>query len=116
MFLSSALVFMMTIVITKEQITEDVPLGVSEEEMVQYFRDLGDGVVIGYYNRQNSVTGTVSHELQDDEAGYYIVTIRGVRNNWWRPSFGRVLIPLVVISNEGKVAEIKFFGGRVGWP
>lgn len=113
---ASSLIFMMSIVISKEQILEDIPIGLTEAEMMQYFRSLNGDVAIGFYDRESSHTRTVSHELKHDEKGYYIVTIRGVRGSWWQPSFGKVLIPLVVISNEGTVKSIEFFGGRTGWP
>jgi hypothetical protein len=114
--ITSSLIFMMSIVISKEQILEDIPIGLPGPEMMQYFQNLNGDVVVGFYDRESSHTRTVSHELQQDEKGYYIVTIRGVRSSWWQPSFGKVLIPLVVISNEGNVKSIEFFGGRTGWP
>ncbi|MEX0738220.1 MAG: hypothetical protein WD071_02650 [Pseudohongiella sp.] len=114
--IASSLIFMMSIVINREQILEDIPIGLPESEMMQYFQNLNGDLVIGFYDRESSHARTVNHELQHDEKGYYIVTIRGVRSSWWQPSMGKVLIPLVVISNENTVKSIKFFGGRVGWP
>lgn len=114
--ITTTAIFMMMIVITKETILQAVPIGTTEQEMLAYFDSLEGDITVGYYTRENAVVGTVSHELQEGEAGYYIVTLRGVRDSWWKPSMGRVLIPIIIVSDEGRVSEIKFFGGRTGWP
>lgn len=114
--LFSTLALVMMAVITQEQILDDIPIGMPEEEAVAYFRELTDDDRIRYFTKESQRMGTVSHDLQDDEHGYYVIGISNVRSRWWWPSFGAVLRVILVISDDGLVSEIKFFGGRVGWP
>ncbi len=112
----SAVILAMSIVITKEEILEVVPVGTAEIEAIEYFESLTDRDRIHYYTRENSPVGSVSYELQEGERSYYMIGIENVRYAWWRPSLGRRLVVIVVISDAGVVSHIEFFGRRGGWP
>jgi hypothetical protein len=114
-FLSNvALAIIMMTVITKDQILDDIIIGMPEKEMLEVFAELTDQSRINYYTV--STTNTVGHVLQGDEIGYYIIGLGSVRDHWWHLPLGRRLSVVVVISKDSKVADIKFYGGRVGWP
>jgi hypothetical protein len=114
---NSILLMLMATIISREQILEEVPIGMPEQQMVAYFLAITDAERIRYFTRENSPDGnTVSHSLQNGEAGYYIVGLPDVKRHWWWPSFGRHLSVIVVISEDRTVSEIKFFGARSGWP
>lgn len=110
-------VVLSSIVISREEILSDIPLGSSEDDMLTYFLAITDAERIRYFTRENSPDGnTVSHSLKNGEAGYYIVGLPDVKRHWWWPSFGRHLSVIVVISEDRTVSELKFFGARSGWP
>jgi hypothetical protein len=109
-------IFMIAIVITREQILTDIPIGTPKQHVEEYFEGLTDKEWILYFTRENPQQGTVSHELSAGESGYYLIGLRYVRDRWWQPSLGRHLAVIVVISDADLVSEIKFFGSRSGWP
>lgn len=113
---SNAVILMMSIVITKEEIHEAVPTGTPEREAIEYFESLTDQDRIHYYTRENSPIGSVSYELKEGERAFYMIGIENVKSRWWRPSLGRRLVAILVISDSGLVSHMEFFGRRGGWP
>lgn len=109
-------VLAISVVITREQILEDISAGTHRAEVEAYFEELTDKERIRFITRENSRTGTVSHDLREGEQGYYVIGLENVRKHWWWPSFGSHLTVIVVISEEDTVTDILFFGGRTGWP
>jgi hypothetical protein len=112
----SAVILTMSIVITKDEILDAVPVGTPEREAVEYFEGLTSRDRIGYFTRENAPVGSVSYALEEGDRAFYMVGIENVRYRWWRPSLGRRLVVIVVISDVGLVSHIEFFGRRGGWP
>jgi hypothetical protein len=106
-----------SVVISREEILTAIQPGTHEKDMLEYFQNVTDTKNIRYFTRENSPNGnTVSHILENGQAGYYIIGIPEVKRYRWWPSFGRYLSVIVVISNDRTVSELKFFGARGGWP
>lgn len=111
------LIMLMSVVISREEILNDIPLGMKEGAVLEYFGDITSADNIRYFTRDNSPSGnTVSHTLVSGEVGYYIIGIPNVQRYQWWPSFGRSLSVIVVLSEDRSVTDIKFFGARGGWP
>lgn len=115
-WLYGALLIAISVVITREQILQDLEIGTHRDEVVEYFEELTDEERISFITREDTMRGTVSHDIREGEKGYYIVGLRNVQENWWWPSFGSHLTVIVVISEDDTVTEIKFVGSRTGWP
>ncbi len=109
-------VLLVALVITREQILNDIPVGTPKLQVEAYFEELTDREDIRYFTRENSRQGTVSHDLAPGESGYLIIGLSYVKDRWWHISLGRHLAVIVVISDSNLVSEVKFVGGRTGWP
>lgn len=103
-----------SIVITNEQILSEIYVGMSEEAVLEYFSNLDDSIMP--YWRSESPGNTIGHDLVDGEKGYWLFGLENRRRKWWLPSFGGMLTVLVVISDEGTVADVKLFGQSGSWP
>ena len=115
--IAGVIILFASVVISREEIQVEIPVGTDEEEVLAYFQQVTNAENIRYFTRENSPDGnTVSHSLEAGEAGDYIIGIPDVQRYRWWPSFGSHLSVIVVLSDDKHVSEIKFFGARVGWP
>ena len=103
-----------SIVITNEQILSDIYIGMSEEAVLEYFSNLDDSIIPTW--RGEYTGNTVGHRLSEGEKGYWLFGLKNPRRKWWLPSLGGRLVVLVVISDEGTVADVKVFGASGSWP
>lgn len=109
-------VLVMSVVISKAQILEDISIGTPEEQAVAYFEALTEKDRIHYFTRQDNRQGSLTHELQKGERGYYVVGIRNVQGRWWWPSFGRTFVVIFPVSDTGYVTKVEIFDYLAGWP
>jgi hypothetical protein len=112
----SLVALVISVVISKAQILEDISIGTPEAKAVAYFEELTEKDRIRYFTRQDNRQGSLTHELQEGERGYYVVGIPNVRGRWWWPSFGRTFVVIFAISDEGYVTKVEIFDYLAGWP
>jgi len=103
----------MSIVITKEQIIDALPIGASEEEAKSYLFEVAED--FSFVTRE-SESAIGIYTWKKSEIGYYLGGIENVKSRWWRPSFGGHFAVRVGISTDRKVTQVVVTGSRIGFP
>ncbi len=104
-----------SIVLTTQMVEGMIPPGTDREVVESYFSDIG--AVSVWIPRDATDPATRDFPWGEDEVG--ILTsgaIRNVKEHWWWPSFGKVMIVHVGISSDGRVTQLRFQERMSGWP
>jgi len=106
--------FLMSIVISNQEIYEALPKGTTESEVKTYLTDIAGSY--SFVPRDSESLSAKTYPWLESEIGYYIGRVENARRNWWQPSFGLVVVAKVGISSDRKVTQVFVDGRRVGLP
>lgn len=104
-----------SIVLTVQMVEEAIPPGTERAVVESYFAAIG--AVSVWIPRHSREAAYRNFPWQSNEVG--IITsgaIRNVKEHWWWPSFGKVMIVHVGISSDGRVTQLRFQELMSGWP
>tara|TARA_R110002073_G_scaffold13539_1_gene57373 strand:- start:243 stop:596 length:354 start_codon:yes stop_codon:yes gene_type:complete len=111
--ISLYLAVIMSILITREQIIDSLPIGASEEEARTYLLEVAEDV--RFVTRETERARGL-YTWRESEIGYLQAGIDNARSKWWKPSFGSYLTIRVGISAERNVTQVSIIGSRTGFP
>ena len=101
-----SLLLFVTIVISKAEIFDNLPVGTTRDEAEQYLHEISNQV--SFESRASDRGGTPRYPWMENEIGYLRTWIRDVRTISWLPSlFGEKAFNVRIgISEEGTVTQV----------
>ena len=104
-----------SLVLTVEMVEMAIPPGTQKADVESYFSEIG--AVSAWYSRNVGAPETSNFPWLEDEVGVISSgAIRNVKEHWWWPSFGKIMIVHVGISANGRVTQLQFEQHLSGWP
>lgn len=103
----------MTILITKEHVIQNLPIGTPRAEVESYLREIGAEYI---FLERHDYLGSQKYPWREDEIGVYSAGVDKVRTHWWLPSLGSVMGIRIGISRDGAVTQVLADYGQTGLP
>ena len=104
-----------SMVLTVPMVEEAIPPGTERAVVEAYFSEIGAPSF--WIPRDANEPAASNFPWREDEVGVISSgAIRNVKEHWWWPSFGRIMIIHVGISADGCVTQLQFQQHMSGWP